>query len=69
MIMAGVVTIAVDKKGKTQVFAKGIQGQACSIHTKRFTDALGVVEEDEKTAEYYQNPPEKAYVNAGAPGQ
>ena len=63
-----VITIAVDKKGKTQVSVKGTQGAACSTQTKRYTDALGSVVEDEKTGEYFQNPPEKVRVDASTPG-
>jgi len=59
-----VLTVAVDKKGKAQISVKGTQGAACSTQTKRYQDALGVVVEDEKTAEYYQNPEEKVRVQA-----
>ena len=64
-----VITIAVDKKGQAQISVKGTQGAACSTQTKRFQDALGMVVEDEKTAEFYQNPEEKVHIQATNPGQ
>jgi len=62
--MSSTITVAVDPKGKTQFTVKGTQGAACSMQTKRYTDALGTVVEDEKTAEFYQSPPEKVRVDA-----
>lgn len=58
------ITVAVDKKGKLQMLTKGVQGAACSLLTKKYTDALGTIESDEKTGEFYQNPEEKVRVQA-----
>lgn len=59
-----VITVAVDKKGKAEITVKGTHGPACSTQTKHLQDALGTVDSDEKTAEFYQNPEEKVRVQA-----
>ena len=57
------ITVAVDKKGQTQLSVKGTQGQACTMQTKRLQEALGLSIEDEKTEEFYHQPEQTVRVN------
>jgi hypothetical protein len=46
--------ITIDKEGRIQVNVKGVQGTGCLAFTRELENALGVVEQREYTADYYQ---------------
>jgi len=46
--------ITIDKEGRIQVNVKGVQGTGCLALTRELENALGVVEQREYTADYYQ---------------
>ena len=46
--------ITIDKEGRIQVNVKGVQGTGCLALTRELENAVGVVEQREYTAEYYQ---------------
>ncbi|PKG33174.1 DUF2997 domain-containing protein [Methanoregula sp.] len=46
--------IAIDKEGRIQVKVKGVQGTGCLALTRELENALGIVEDREYTADYYQ---------------
>ncbi len=48
--------ITIDKEGRVQVAVRGVKGQGCLELTKGIENAVGIVEEREYTAEYYEEP-------------
>jgi len=46
--------ITIDKEGRIQVTVKGVQGTGCLALTRELENAVGVVEQREYTADYYQ---------------
>jgi hypothetical protein len=59
-----IMTIAVDKKGAAEITVKCVQGASCEQRSRFMEEALGLRTEEEKTAEYYQNPPETVRAHA-----
>jgi hypothetical protein len=58
--------ITIDKTGKVQVAVRGVQGEGCLGLTKNIENAVGIVEERNYTAEYYEQPvnvSDNQYVN------
>ena len=52
--MSRIIEIVVSPKGETMVETKGYTGSDCQQASKWLEQALGVVAEDRRTAEYYQ---------------
>lgn len=52
------IIIDIDKGGGTRVSVEGVQGDACTLFSKRIVDALGAVESDTPTDEMYEVPNE-----------
>jgi Protein of unknown function (DUF2997) len=48
--------ITIDKEGRVQVAVRGVKGEGCQGLTKNIENAVGMVEEREYTAEYYEQP-------------
>ena len=48
--------ITIDREGRVQVAVRGVHGDGCLGITKNIENAVGVVEEREYTAEYYEQP-------------
>ncbi|AGB03551.1 DUF2997 domain-containing protein [Methanoregula formicica] len=46
--------INIDKEGRVQINVKGVQGTGCLALTRDLETALGVVEQREYSADYYQ---------------
>ena len=46
--------IIIDKDGQKNITVNGVHGTGCLALTKSLEDAVGVVEEREHTAEYYE---------------
>jgi hypothetical protein len=51
------IEITVSPKGETKVEAKGFAGSTCRQATRALEQALGLVESDNPTAEFYQPQP------------
>lgn len=50
------ITLIVDNKGGIKISVDGVKGQACKDVTKSLEKALGTVQDDQKTSEFYQQP-------------
>jgi hypothetical protein len=48
--------ITIDKNGRVQVSVRGVRGEGCLLLTKELENAIGIVEERNHTAEYYEQP-------------
>ena len=48
--------ITIDNEGRIQVKVNGAHGSDCLALTKNLEEAVGVVEQREYTAEYYEQP-------------
>lgn len=48
------IDIQIDDNGNVSFKVKGLKGKACLEVTKELEEALGIVVNREKTAEYYQ---------------
>lgn len=48
------IEITVDKKGNTKVETKGFVGGSCQDASKAFEQALGAVQNEQMTSEYFQ---------------
>ena len=46
--------IIIDKNGRVQVAVRGVHGEGCRARTKDLEEAIGIVEERNYTAEYYE---------------
>ncbi len=46
--------ITIDKNGDVQIHVQGVDGSSCLEMTKEFEEALGIVQQREKTSEYYK---------------
>jgi hypothetical protein len=58
--------ITIDKEGRVQVAVRGVKGEGCLGLTKNIENAVGMVEEREHTAEYYDQPvnvSDRAFIN------
>lgn len=57
------LTVAVSPKGAAKVQVRDVQGASCTQLSKFMEEGLGLAIHDEKTAEFYQNPPETVRVD------
>jgi hypothetical protein len=48
--------ITIDRQGRVQVAVRGVHGEGCLALTKNIENAVGMVEEREYAAEYYEQP-------------
>ena len=64
------VIVTVSPKGETKIHAEGIQGTACSLHTRPFVNAIGVQVSEEPLPEMFMDEKEieKLYQDNGGEG-
>ena len=61
--MARVIEVIVSPQGETTVQTKGYAGADCLKASKFLEQALGVVSQDRKTAEFYAENPAQQHVH------
>jgi len=49
------VKVIIDKNGQVKIETEGFKGKSCLDATKELEELLGLVVEDKKKPEYYQN--------------
>jgi Protein of unknown function (DUF2997) len=60
--MSRVIEVVVSPQGEVSVQTKGYAGGDCMAASKFLEQALGVVADERKTAEFYQTTPAKLHV-------